>query len=317
MTKAIFCCLKIKSATLLIGILDLFLHIILLTSLLTSWSHPSIFDHYYTNSFNLMSSPSSNCQIISARNGFMDSPTALPYGEASNLIQHSKNHKRNIDIPSQFGYPNQFSNNSNNYLLPNKSIYVLITLFSTLIITMLIYGIVKNKPSYLMPYFSIKVFQVVMATLTTLSFYTCLPNVRLWIQSQNYFPLKYRLLAMDNHSLDLFVFSILLASILAKFYIVIIVWYCYRHMITLESFRSNSYISSGNAYFEESNTGVKFDEESFMSLPPKYEEVIKDCQVPITSSLIVEQTNEIENETASQVPTYSQAISSKNGMINV
>lgn len=274
-----------------------------------------------------MSSPSSNCQIITARTAFIDSPTALPYAEATNLMQNSKNHKRHLDIPTQFGFSHQMSlsNQSNNFLLPkDKSIYILITIFSTLIITMLIYGIIKNKPSYLMPYFSIKVFQVVMATLTTLSFYTCLPNVRLWIQGQNYFPLKYKLLSMDNQSLDLFVFSILLASILVKFYIVIIVWYCYRHMITLESFRNASYTSnSANGYFDESNTGVKFDEESYMSLPPKYEEVVKENTAPATSSLIV--TNEIENESSTssssslsaQVPTYSQAISSKNGILNV
>lgn len=187
---------------------------------------------------------------------------------------------------------------------------------------MLIYGIIKNKPSYLMPYFSIKVFQVVMATLTTLSFYTCLPNVRFWIQSQSFFPLKSKLLSMDNQSLDLFVFSVLLASILAKFYVVIIVWYCYRHMISLESFRNTSYSSSGNGYFDESNTGVKFDEESYMSLPPKYEEVVKDNALPFTSSLIVtnENSNDVENEshaiTSSQIPTYSQAISSKNRIID-
>lgn len=177
---------------------------------------------------------------------------------------------------------------------------------------MLLYGIRKSKPSYLMPYFSIKVFQLVMATLATLSFYTCLPNVKLYIQSHNYFLFRNKLLSMDSQSLDLLVFAILLASILVKFYVVIIVWYCYRDMITFESFRNQNYTGSGNGYSEENNTGVKFDEESFMTLPPKYEEVIKDNPVPTTSSLIVanEVTNQIDGD-SNQIPSYSQAILSK------
>lgn len=185
---------------------------------------------------------------------------------------------------------------------------------------MLLYGVRKSKPSYLMPYFSIKVFQLVMATLATLSFYTCLPNVKFYIQSQSYFISKNKLLSMESQTLDLLVFSILLASILVKFYVVIIVWYCYRDMITIESFRNQSYSPSSNGYIEESNTGVKFDEESFMTLPPKYEEVIKDSPAPTSSSLIVanEVNNQIDSESFSssnQVPSYSQAILHKKTIV--
>jgi hypothetical protein len=151
---------------------------------------------------------------------------------------------------------------------------------------MLLYGIIRHKPSYLMPYFSIKVFQVVMASLTTLGFYSCLPDVRLWIQNHQYFPFKARILLLDNQTLELFVFSILLTSILAKLYAAIIVWYCYRYIITFESFSNLNSMSSGTAGNSAVNNGIvfddsnnvclyKLDEESIMSLPPKYEDVVK------------------------------------------
>lgn len=101
----------------------------------------------------------------------------------------------------------------------------MITIFSTLITAMLMYGVIKNRPSYLMPYFSVKVFQVVMASLTTLGFYTCLPNVRLWIESHESFPFKSTVLLVDNQTLELFVFALLLTNILVKLYEAIIVWY--------------------------------------------------------------------------------------------
>lgn len=148
---------------------------------------------------------------------------------------------------------------------------------------MLIYGILKNKPSYLMPYFSIKVFQVVMASLTTLGFYSCLPNVRYWIETHRYFPLKKELLLLENQTLELFVFSILITSVLVKLYVVIIVWYCYRYMVTIESFRtmnhtSGACVSSRLSFDEASNNGYnyKVDDESLVSQqPPKYEDIIK------------------------------------------
>lgn len=142
---------------------------------------------------------------------------------------------------------------------------------------MLICGIIKNKPSYLMPYFSIKVFQVVMACLTTLGFYSCLPNVRYWIQTRNYIPFKNTILFLDNQTLELFAFSILLTSILVKLYTVIIVWYCYRYMITIESFRNtNSLNACASTSFDESSNGYKIDDESLsINQPPKYEDIMK------------------------------------------
>ncbi|RNA31743.1 Lysosomal-associated transmembrane 4A [Brachionus plicatilis] len=319
MTRKILCCLKVKSATLLIGSIDLFAHVMFVLSLLTSWSHPSIFDHYYTNSFSLMASPSSNCQLLS-KSANLDSPTAMPFAEATNFMAIHK-YKRNSELTLQYPSSNQLILSGDDRKNPkDKSVYVFVTFFSILIISMLLYGIRKSKPSYLMPYFSIKVFQLVMATLATLSFYTCLPNVKLYIQNHSYFIFKSKLLSMENQSLDLLVFAILLASILVKFYVVIIVWYCYRDMITFESFRNQSYSASGNGYLEESNTDVKFDEESYMTLPPKYEEVVKDNPAPTTSSLMVtnETTNQIDYEplaASNQVPSYSQAIMSKQSSV--
>lgn len=121
MTRKILCCLKVKSATLLIGSIDLvsfgqidwkkiffffkFAHVMFVLSLLTSWSHPSIFDHYYTNSFSLMASPSSNCQLLS-KSANLDSPTAMPFAEATNFMAIHK-YKRNSELTLQYPSSNQ------------------------------------------------------------------------------------------------------------------------------------------------------------------------------------------------------------------
>lgn len=208
---------------------------------------------------------------------------------------------------------------------------LLITAFSVFIIFMLVYGILKNKPSYLMPYFSIKVFQVVMSCLTTLGFYSCLPDVRAWVRNHQYFPLKSTILLFDNQTLELLVFSILLATILVKLYVCIIVWYCYRYMITMHSngCLSGIGVSSGSARcrsamvvtsthdphnnginFDEMNSEFKIedDEYSASNLPPKYEEVVKTSSAQVVNDQIP--MCSVQSITNNSAATSSQADSS-------
>lgn len=213
---------------------------------------------------------------------------------------------------------------------------LLITVFSSFITLILVYGIIKKRPSYLMPYFSIKVFQVVMASLTTLGFYSCLPNVRLWIQNHHQFPFKRSILLLDNQTLELFVFSILLAEILVKLYTVIIVWYCYRYMITIESFRTVNLIGGGcttganGISFDDNITGFKVDDESMFSQPPKYDEIMKQIknekstpnsnQTLARSSLNDTDSPQSDNElsiSTGLVPSYSSAVANKNKIVDV
>ena len=66
------------------------------------------------------------------------------------------------------------------------------------------------------PVFCLKVFNLVITILTTLGFYSCLPNVKLWIKVHNYFPYKEELLNMDKQTLELIMFATLLAVTLFK-----------------------------------------------------------------------------------------------------
>ena len=173
----------------------------------------------------------------------------------------------------------------------DRSIAVLVTTCSSLITMMLIYGILYNKPSYLMPYFSIKVFQVVITCITTLGFYSTLPDIKLWLKTQSSFkPFKDAFLTLDRQTLELFVFAVFLMTILVKLYVVITVWYCYRHMMLLESYRNQTILhlrSINNGCIghnslsnvDDNNTGFKIDDESLMvnglGMPPKYDDIIK------------------------------------------
>lgn len=210
-------------------------HLTLLTTLLASLTQLSPLDQYYSSTISLITfssaslSSSSSCMSLSPVTHRISSeePLALPFvdrpssassnsGSGSNSISNSNSGGGRLR-----GSPLQ---QQQQHLPKDKSMAFMITIFSALITSMLIYGVLKRRPSYLMPFFSVKVFQVVMASLTTLGFYTCLPNVRTWIESHQYFPFKSTVLLVDNQTLELFVFAILLTSILIKLYEAIIVW---------------------------------------------------------------------------------------------
>ena len=149
-----------------------------------------------------------------------------------------------------------------------------------------------------MPYFSIKVFQVVVTCLTTLGFYSTLPDVRQWLKMQTNFPLKDAIAGLDRHYLELFVFILFLLTILIKLYVVVTVWYCYRHICDINAYRSQSFFSlrtsnigyvgggAGGAterpeVLDENGFAIyKTDDEYLLANrligpPPKYEDIIK------------------------------------------
>lgn len=68
----------------------------------------------------------------------------------------------------------------------------------------------------MIPYFLIKVFNVVMAILSVLGFYTYLPNVTSWLYMHPNFPLRNFLINLDNQTLQLIFFAFLLLLILVK-----------------------------------------------------------------------------------------------------
>ncbi|CAF3225421.1 unnamed protein product [Rotaria sp. Silwood2] len=149
----------------------------------------------------------------------------------------------------------------------DKCIVFVIIFSATVLILAHICGVITNKPSYIVPYFLIKVFNVIIAILSMLGFYAYLPDVRVWLQVQPNFPYKNYLLEFDAQTLQLLVFTFLLFLILAKLYIVAIIWYCYGYVTALTMARAIGTITAHN---DDPQPII-----GEMYSPPKYEEAIK------------------------------------------
>ncbi|CAF0753017.1 unnamed protein product [Didymodactylos carnosus] len=145
----------------------------------------------------------------------------------------------------------------------DKCIVFFVTLSATVVTLAALYGVLTSKPSYIVPYFLIKVFNVIVSVLTMLGFYAYLPDITMWIRMQPNFPFKQNLLELGQQTLQLVLFAFLLFIVLAKLYIAAVVWYAYGYITALNVARS---------------TGTTADDETTSAelySPPKYEEAIK------------------------------------------
>ncbi|CAF1224394.1 unnamed protein product [Rotaria magnacalcarata] len=149
----------------------------------------------------------------------------------------------------------------------DKYIVFAVIFSATIFILAHLCGVVANKPSYIVPYFLIKVFNVIIAIITMLGFYAYLPDIRVWVRMQPHFPYKNYLLEFDSQTLQLIVFTFLLFLILFKLYIAAIIWYCYGYVTALTMARTLGTITT------HSETSQPILEEMYS--PPKYEEAIK------------------------------------------
>jgi len=258
--KVLFC-IRIKSATLLIGLWDFFVHSLALFALILMFgrniSSPTNSD---------VVEPSTN--LLSEHKEFLSN---------SVLLDRILKNRRTTTTPMSMTMSAQdFYTNLDFMMLEwkrslnkqDQCVVFVIVFISTVMICLHLWGIATKKPSYMIPYFLIKVFNVVMAILSVLGFYAYLPNVTSWLYMHPNFPLRHFLLGLDNQTLQLLFFAFLLLLILVKMYMTAIIWYCYNYLNALNMARSIGLITIDGFSSSTNPMGPMYS-------PPKYEEAIR------------------------------------------
>lgn len=96
---------------------------------------------------------------------------------------------------------------------------------------MLIYGAVKGKPSHLLPFFCLQIFDFAIATLTAAGHLCYIKSMHLWItESQNRLPWREELIQLSPQTLSVLVFIGFIIFIFLKAYAIRIVWRCYKFL---------------------------------------------------------------------------------------
>ncbi|XP_062545090.1 lysosomal-associated transmembrane protein 4B isoform X3 [Armigeres subalbatus] len=96
---------------------------------------------------------------------------------------------------------------------------------------MLIYGAVKGKPSHLLPFFCLQIFDFAIATLTAANHLCYIKSIHMWItESQNRLPWKEELAKLNPQTLSVLVLIGFILFIFLKAYAIGIVWRCYKYL---------------------------------------------------------------------------------------
>lgn len=96
---------------------------------------------------------------------------------------------------------------------------------------MLIYGAVKGKPSHLLPFFCLQIFDFAIATLTAAGHLCYIRSMHLWItESQNRLPWREELMKLNPQTLSVLVLIGFILFIFLKAYAIGVVWRCYKFL---------------------------------------------------------------------------------------
>ncbi|XP_039293106.1 lysosomal-associated transmembrane protein 4B isoform X2 [Nilaparvata lugens] len=103
--------------------------------------------------------------------------------------------------------------------------------FCTFSITLLmVYGAIRGKPSYLMPFFCLQVFDFCLASLTALGYIFFLPDAHRIVETWPTVPFQSMMLNMDRQSLCFLIILVFTLAMVVKAYFLGVVWGCYKYL---------------------------------------------------------------------------------------
>ncbi|CAC5420180.1 LAPTM [Mytilus coruscus] len=128
----------------------------------------------------------------------------------------------------------------------------------------LLYGIMKNRPGYMMPFFCVQMFDFCISCLTVVGYFSYAPDMKLWLCQEGLacLPLMDRLLAMDRDVLMILCLICFILWLSFKAYLIGVIWACYKYLQL-------------NRVNRDVVREYTVDPDSEMLLPPKYEDAIK------------------------------------------
>ncbi|BES95553.1 lysosomal-associated transmembrane protein [Nesidiocoris tenuis] len=262
-------CCHVRTATIFLGVWHLMLHIMKLSVIAVALRHPELMTSRVTQAEDPFTHVGVN------RPG----PPMLPTAQT---------------VSEGFGVATDYSNNPS----PNKSYdtiehlnVTVVVMFSTFAITlMMIYGAIKGKPSYLMPFFCLQLFDFCIACLTAMTSLCYLPDMHRLINESPQVPMHAALLKLSPQVLAFVVLLTFTTAMVIKAYFINVVWSCYRYL----TFRM----------IAASRTVHLIPE----SPPPDLQDLLPDYETACANKNTVQQPQLHHQSTPP--PSYSQAVAS-------
>jgi lysosomal-associated transmembrane protein len=194
----------------------------------------------------------------------------------------------------------------------------LVCLCMIAITLMMIYGAVKEKPTHLLPFFCLQLFDFAITTLTAAGYLCYLRSVHRLIAQNNQMPWRDELLKLSPQTLSVVVLVAFTVVVLLKAYAIGIIWRCYKYL-TIRQHNLRTLMP----YIIPEITNMQ-QERVYSSLLPDYEEAIKaqpppSYQVAMATStpLVVNLNSPTNSATASTAAAADAAVEQNPPAYNV
>lgn len=231
------CCfgLHVRTVTIIIGLWHLLLNILAFCLLVVIWRNPQIMEEL-ENSYDY--TVDMNAPVL---------PTPLSKVEPPYAYRdHSLNYQ-NFDMGS------------------------LVCTCMIAVTSMMIYGAMKRKPSHLLPFFCLQLFDFAITILTAAGYFCYLQSVHRLIAESRRLPWREKLLELSPDALMMVVVVSFLCIVFLKAYTIGVVWRCYKYLtIHLQNLRN--ILPCGISQLPDANIGPS--DRPYSTLLPNYDEAI-------------------------------------------
>jgi lysosomal-associated transmembrane protein len=132
---------------------------------------------------------------------------------------------------------------------------------------LLIHGVIKGRPGYMMPFMGLQVFSFCATGLLVFTSFSYITNTKHWIaQLPDTFPWKSMLMSANPDHVMLSIVLVSVAILVVKAYLIGMVWSCYKYLT-----QQNTQNARRRSTDEDM---TQHAEDSEMLLPPKYEDIM-------------------------------------------
>ncbi|XP_049792750.1 lysosomal-associated transmembrane protein 4A [Schistocerca nitens] len=219
--KCCFCC-HVRTGTIFLGIWHLMLHVLALSVIAVVMRHPEMVQENVAID-PVLPTPLSEVddtlvEMIAPNLGRNIEVSLHPQGEVL----------KQTDFAAAHGYRDIFVHRSLNHQDLNVGMVVTFCTFAITLI--MVYGAIKGKPSYLMPFFCLQVFDFCIASLTAVGYLCYLPDVHRVVEENPHLPFQEELLRLNPQCLSLLVLMFFMLAMMVKAYFIGVVWSCYKYL---------------------------------------------------------------------------------------
>ncbi|KNC21665.1 hypothetical protein FF38_09765 [Lucilia cuprina] len=188
---------------------------------------------------------------------------------------------------------------------------------------MMIYGAIKGKPSHLLPFFCLQLFDFAITTLTAAGYLCYLQAIHRLIDESHRLPWREKLLELSPEELVIVVLIVFVCIVFLKAYAIGIVWRCYKYL-TLRQQSMRTLLPLGIPDLTATNLGS--EERAYSTLLPNYDEAVNQYmkqapppsyQVAMSNYQPQEQENNLPGSVAVEEEDNNNDSSNNNNTVHI